>query len=152
MSLAPELFSKGWLKSRFTASWTDEQYSQAQAQWSKALGLTKKLFDGGALLTVGTDTPTPYVIPGVSYHEELQLLTDAGISPTGLLRMATANGAMAVGREKEFGQVRAGMRADLVVLRANPLENIKNATQIELVIKDGTTYDPRRLLKDETYE
>lgn len=149
MSFAPELFTKGWPRGRFTASWTHDQYLQAQAQWSKALAFTEKMFDNGVLLTVGTDTPTPYVIPGVSYHEELKLLADAKIGPADLLRMATVNGAKAIGREKEFGKVKTGMRADLVVLKNDPLETVENFKQIELVIKEGVVYDPQKLLKDE---
>ncbi len=145
-NLAPEMFLKGWPKGSFTASWSTEQYRQAQAQWPKVLSLTKKLFDRGVILTVGTDTPSPWIIPGVSYHEELQLLADAGIPPTDLLRMATANGAAALGRENEFGSIKTGMRADLVVLTANPLDDIKNARRVELVIKGGVFYEPRRLL------
>jgi imidazolonepropionase-like amidohydrolase len=146
IGLAPELFSRGWPKGSFTASWTDEQYRQAQAQWPKEQALTKLLFDRGVLLTVGTDTPTPWIIPGVSFHEELQLLTDAGISVKDVLRMATLNGARALGREKSTGVVKAGMRADLVVLRANPLENIRNTREIELVIQGGKLHDPRSLI------
>jgi len=145
LGLAPEMFARGWPKGSFTASWTDEQYRQAQAQWPKALALTKLFFDRGVLLTVGTDTPTPWIIPGVSFHEELRLLADAGIPARDVLRMATANGARALGREKEIGAVKPGMRADLVVLRANPLADIGNARKIELVIQRGAVHQPRVL-------
>jgi imidazolonepropionase-like amidohydrolase len=137
------MFARGWAKGSFTASWKDEQYRQAQAQWPKALALTKLLFDRGVLLTVGTDTPTPWIIPGVSFHEELRLLADAGIPARDILRMATANGARALGREKEIGALKPGMRADLVVLRANPLADIGNTREIELVIQGGTVHQPQ---------
>lgn len=146
MSLAPEAFRRGWPKGIFTASWTDDQYRQAQARWPKMLALTKLLFDRGVLLTVGTDTPTPWIIPGVSFHEEMALLAEAGIPAKEVLRMATANGARALGKEKSIGAVAAGMRADLVVLRANPLEDIKNTREIEWVVKGGKTHAPRDLL------
>jgi imidazolonepropionase-like amidohydrolase len=145
MGQAPEAFARGWPKGSFTSSWKDEEYRQAQAQWPKLLAWTKRMYDGGVLLTVGTDTPTPWIIPGVSFHEELQLLKDAGIPEKGLLRMATVNAARALGREKEIGAVRPGMRADLVVLRANPLEDIRNAREIEHVVHDGNLFDPREL-------
>ncbi len=146
MGLAPEAFRRGWPKGIFTASWTDDQYRQAQARWPKMLGLTKLLFDCGVLLTVGTDTPTPWIIPGVSFHEEMALLVDAGIPTKDVLRMATANGAQALGKEKSIGAVGAGMQADLVVLRANPLEDIKNTREIEWVVQGGKVHDPRDLL------
>ncbi len=144
--LVPAVFRRGWPKGSFTASWTKEQYQRAQMQWPKLLAFIKLLHDRGVLLAVGTDTPTPWIIPGVSYHEELQLLAAAGIAARDVLRMATHNGALALGREEEIGTVAAGKRADLVVLRANPLDNIKNSQNIALVIKAGRIHDPRRLL------
>lgn len=146
MSLAPEAFRRGWPKGIFTASWTDDQYRQAQARWPKMQALTKLLFDRGVLLTVGTDTPTPWIIPGVSFHEEMALLAEAGIPAKDVLRMATANGAKALGKEKSIGAVAAGMRADLVVLRANPLEDIRNTREIEMVLQGGKTHAPKDLL------
>ena len=146
MGLAPEAFRRGWPKGSFTASWPDEQYRQAQARWPKMQALTKLLFDRGVLLTVGTDTPTPWIIPGVSFHEEMALLAEAGIPAKDVLRMATANGAQALGKEKSIGAVEAGMRADLVVLRANPLEDVKNTREIEWVVQGGKVHAPRDLL------
>lgn len=146
IGLVPEGVRRGWPKGSFTASWTDDQYRQAQAQWPKMQGLTKLLFDWGVLLTVGTDTPTPWIIPGVSFHEEMALLADAGIPAKDVLRMATANGAKALGKEKSIGAVEAGMRADLVVLRADPLSDIRNAREIETVIQGGRIYEPGKLL------
>lgn len=146
MELVPEGVRRGWPKGSFTASWTDDQYRQAQTQWPKMQGLTKLLFDRGVLLTVGTDTPTPWIIPGVSFHEEMQLLAHAGIPAKDVLRMATANGARALGKEKLIGAVEPGMRADLVVLRADPLVDIRNTREIETVIQDGKVYDPAKLL------
>ena len=136
LALAPEMFRRGWPKGSFTASWTDEQFQLAKAQWPKMQALTKRLFDRGVLLTVGTDTPTPWIIPGLSFHEELELLHDTGIPPADLLRMAPWNGARALGKE-DRGAVKPGLRADLVVLRANPLAEIRNTREIELVIQGG---------------
>ena len=146
IGLVPELLRKGWPKGSFTSSWTEEQYRQAQTTWPKMLALTKLLHDRGVLLTVGTDTPTPWIIPGVSFHEELGLLRDAGIPAKDVLRMATLNGAKALGMAESIGAVKAGMRADLVVLRANPLEKIENTREIERVIQGGRIYEPRELI------
>jgi imidazolonepropionase-like amidohydrolase len=147
LELAPEVFRKGWPKGSFTAAWSTEQYQAAQAQWPKLLAFTKLLSDRGVLLTVGTDTPTPWIIPGVSYHEEMQLCAGAGIPAKAVLRMATSNAATALGRENEIGAVAPGRRADLVVLRENPLDSIQNTQKIALVIKSGKIYDPRLLLQ-----
>lgn len=146
IGLAPEAFRRGWPKGSFTSSWTDDQYRQAQARWPRMQALTRLLFDRGVLLTVGTDTPTPWIIPGVSFHEEMALLAEAGIPAKDVLRMATANAARALGKEMSIGAVEAGMRADLVVLRANPFEGIRNTREIEMVVQGGRTYAPKDLL------
>lgn len=146
LGLLPELLRKGWSKGSFTSSWKAEQYRQAQTTWPKLLSLTKLLHDRGVLLTVGTDTPTPWIIPGVSFHEEMGFLRDAGIPAKDVLRMATLNGAKALGMAESIGAVKPGMRADLVVLRANPLEKIENTREIEWVIQGGKIYEPRELI------
>jgi imidazolonepropionase-like amidohydrolase len=100
--------------------WTAVQYAAAKAQWPKLLALVKLMYDRGVLLTAGTDSPFPGIIPGISFHEELRLLAKAGIPPAGILRMAIINGAVALRRDSQIGTVEPGKRADLVVLRANP--------------------------------
>ncbi|MGH7495625.1 MAG: amidohydrolase family protein [bacterium] len=145
--LAPEVFRRGWSKGSFTAGWDTTQYQAAQAQWPKLLAFTKLLHDRGVLLTVGTDTPTPWIIPGASYHEEMQLCAEAGIPSKEVLRMATSNAAVALGRENEIGTVAPGKHADLVVLGENPLDTIQNTQKIALVIKAGKIYEPRLLLQ-----
>lgn len=89
------------------------------------------------LLTAGTDTPFPWIIPGVAFHEELRLLASAGIPVPEVLRMATINGARALRRDAEIGTVETGKRADLVVLEANPLADIANAARIAIVVQAG---------------
>ena len=97
-------------------------------------------------MTVGTDTPGPWIVPGSSYHDELQLLREVGISNQDVLKMATVNGAKALKLEKEIGLVKAGTKANLVVLKANPLADIRGTREIEFVIKSGTVYSPQELL------
>lgn len=147
-SLVPEMIRDGWRQSAFTSDWTEEDYRRAKAAWPTVLGLTKRLFDRGVLLTAGSDLPNPGVIPGVSFHEELQLLTDTGIPPLDVLQIATANGAVALGINDETGTVEPGKRADLVVLTANPLVNIHNTRAIEWIILGGTLLKPDSLLSE----
>lgn len=118
-------------------------------QLPKLLALVKLMYDRGVLLTAGTDSPFPWIIPGVSFHEELRLLAEAGIPPAGVLRMATINGAVALRRDSEIGIVEPGKRADLVVLRAKPLENIGNTEQIEWVIQGGLVFGRKQILNGE---
>jgi imidazolonepropionase-like amidohydrolase len=146
LRLAPKQYRDGWRKGSFTADWSDEDYSAAQTQWPKVLAFVRRLYDSGVLLTVGTDSPTPWTIPGVSFHQELLLLHDAGISNLEVLRMATYNGSVSLGKEEEFGSIKNGMRADLVVLTANPLEDLRHTRAIESVIQNGVVHEADELL------
>ena len=147
LELMPELYRRGWPKGSFTASWTAADHQMARKQWPKLLALTGRLHAGGVPLTVGTDTPTPWIIPGISFHEELELLASAGIPPADLLRMATLNAAIALRREGKQGEIRPGQRADLVVLGANPLEDIRHTRAIRAVMKAGRLHEPEDLLE-----
>ncbi len=146
--LAPAMIVEGWRQGTFTFDWTGDDYTRAKAAWPKVLGLTKRLFDRGILLTAGSDLPNPWVIPGVSFHEELQLLADAGIPPLDVLQIATANGARALGIDAEAGTIEVGKRADLVVLAANPIDDIRNTRSIEWVMLGGVAFKPERLLAE----
>jgi imidazolonepropionase-like amidohydrolase len=80
----------------------------------------------GVRLLVGTDAPVPVVLPGFSEREELQDLVTAGLTPYEALRAATANAAEFLKQRGEFGVIVEGSRADLVLLEANPLEDVRN--------------------------
>lgn len=88
------------------------------------LQLTNSLHVEGAPILLGTDTPNPFVIPGFSIHEELRNLLTAGLSPYESLRAGTVNAAKFLEAEKEFGTIEPGKRADLILLGANPLEDV----------------------------
>jgi imidazolonepropionase-like amidohydrolase len=137
-SMAPPKLWDGFARRSNTADWTPEQYRAARRQWPKLLALVKLMYDRGVPLTVGTDTPFPWIIPGVSFHEELRLLAAAGIPVAAVLRMATINAGVAL--QQNIGSVEAGKEADLVALTANPLEALENTERIEIVIKAGKIY------------
>jgi imidazolonepropionase-like amidohydrolase len=132
----------GWERGSFTADWKDEDYAAGQDAYPRLVRLIRTLFDNGVPLVVGTDTPTPWTIPGVSFHQELALLKETGVSNADVLRMATINGARALGLDKEVGRVALGYQADIVVLRANPLDDLANARSIERVVNDGRVLEP----------
>ena len=98
------------------------------------------MYDRGVLFTAGTDTPFPWIVPGVSFHEELRLLADAGIPVAAVIRMATLNAGIAL--KQNIGTVEPGKEADLVILAANPLVSLQNTERIEIVIKAGRLYTP----------
>lgn len=106
----------------------------------------RKVVDAGILVVSGTDTSVPGVLLGVSSQMELVLLVEAGLTPTEALRAATINAAKMLGRENDQGTVEVGKLADLVVLDADPLANIRNISKIYRVIKGGVIYDPAQLL------
>jgi imidazolonepropionase-like amidohydrolase len=102
----------------------------------------KRVFDAGVPVVLGTDTGFFGVFLGVATQIELELLVEAGLTPAEALRTATISGARMIGKERDLGTVEAGKLADLVILDANPLDDIRNITRIHKVIKGGVQYDP----------
>ena len=102
---------------------------------------------GGTLLA-GLD-PTGYggVIAGYGDQREVELLVESGFSPVQAIRVATMNGARFLGEEKSIGSVEAGKAADLVLVRGDPAEHIRDIENVEVVFKDGVGYDPAKLVK-----
>jgi imidazolonepropionase-like amidohydrolase len=112
------------------------------------LRTTKALYDAGGTLTLGTDNPSRgEYLAGFSAHRELHALVLAGIPPAAALRIATANGARAMNVASTLGTIEPGKLADLVVVRGDPLADIRNTRHVQLVLKDGVVYDPQALLK-----
>jgi imidazolonepropionase-like amidohydrolase len=114
---------------------------QNQYLWSKVLQLTKILYDHGVTIMSGTDIPNFGFIPGVSLHHELELLVKAGINPLNVIKIATSNGAEALGILDDVGTIEAGKQADMIILNANPIRNIRNIGAIEGVIEDGQLFN-----------
>ena len=110
----------------------------------------KKLHDTGGqdLIIVGTDEPVyTTLLPGFAYHRELFALSDAGLPNISILKAATINGAKALGISDKIGSIERDKLADLLIVKGNPLEDIKAARDIELVVKGGVAYYPKILLK-----
>ncbi|TVT37392.1 amidohydrolase family protein [Hymenobacter setariae] len=102
------------------------------------LDIVRKLHAAGVGFLAGTDMPAGVdLIPGASLHLELQRFVAAGFTPLEALQTATLNPAKYYHRLQDFGSVQAGRLADLVLLSANPLENIANTRKITGVLTDG---------------
>jgi imidazolonepropionase-like amidohydrolase len=102
------------------------------------LDIVRKLHAANVPFLAGTDTPAGVdVLPGISLHLELQRFVAAGFTPLEALQTATLNPAVFYNRRSDFGTVETGRIADLVLLQANPLENIANTRKIAGVIADG---------------
>ena len=89
----------------------------------------------------GTDLANPYIYPGFSLHDELATLVALGFTPLEALRAATLDPARFLGAGDSLGAVATGKRADLVLLEANPLEDIRNTSRIVAVVADGRLYE-----------
>jgi imidazolonepropionase-like amidohydrolase len=100
------------------------------------------VFDAGVPVVLGTDSGFTGVMLGVSTHLELELLVEAGLKPEEALRTATINAARMIGREKDLGSIEPGKLADLVILDADPLVDIRNVARIYRTLKGGVPYEP----------
>ncbi len=119
----------------------------------------------GGRVTVGSDSGFIFQLYGFAYIRELELLREAGFNPLEVIRSATLYGAEALGMDKEIGSVEVGKLADLIVIDANPLKNLKclygtgaiklndeNIVErvggVKYTIKDGIVFDAKQLLSD----
>jgi len=95
------------------------------------------LHEAGAGILLGTDAAQAYHIPGFAVHEELAYLVEAGLSPYEAIESGTRNTAVAMGKSDEFGTIEIGKRADLILLEANPLEDVSNVQKRNGVMLRG---------------
>ncbi len=112
--------------------------------------LAKSLNDANVNLLAGSDSGAfnSYTYPGVSLHKELEALVASGISTLHALKTSAYNGAHFLKKDRDHGSIAIGKVSDLVVLNANPLEDIKNSRKIFRVIKGNTIYDPQEITKN----
>jgi imidazolonepropionase-like amidohydrolase len=118
-----------------------ENTALSKPEFQKDLQLVAAMQKAGVGILAGTDTGNPYCIPGFALHDELKLLVQAGLTPLQALQAATTNPAQFIANENDFGAVRPGKLANLVLLDANPLDAIANTTKIRAVILDGQFFD-----------
>lgn len=111
------------------------------ADWS--LSLVGRMDEAGVPIGAGTDTPIRLAIPGESLHRELELLVEAGLAPAEALAASVRAPARFMGIEDRLGRIAAGQLADLVLLEANPLEDIRNTRRIVGVVSQGRYRVPR---------
>jgi len=118
-------------------------------RYEVALPNLKKLEDAGVTIAAGTDAGNIGTIHGPALFREFQLMKEAGLTPMQIPQCATANAAKLFGGQTgtHIGHLENGYFADLVILNSNPLDNIKNASDIETVIKNGVTYPVGSILR-----
>lgn len=96
--------------------------------------------EAGGRIVLGSDQSS-----GPASHRELELMVEGGIAPLEVIRIATLNAAVFLGRERDLGSVEEGKLADLVLLDADPLSDISNAQRVVMVVKGGSPIDRDRL-------
>ncbi len=148
---APPETAANWRRSRhpYSAGWQAEAIAEAKRAFPLMVRMIGEFHERGVLLTAGTDYMNPWMTPGVAFHRELELLASAGIPPLDVLRIATRNGAEALGIINDVGTIEEGKRADLVVLTADPLKAITNTRKIERIFLKGRSFRPTQLLRPE---
>jgi imidazolonepropionase-like amidohydrolase len=116
---------------------TAESSTRQRMLFQKKLELIMAMHRAGVKMLAATDALVWYVFPGFSIHDELELFVKAGLTPMEALQTATRNPAIYLGLIDMLGTVEKGKKADLVLLEANPLENISNTKRITAVIVGG---------------
>jgi imidazolonepropionase-like amidohydrolase len=113
-----------------------------QDYFNRNLQMVGALHRAGVPFLAGTDAaPGVYIMPGFSLHDELANFVEAGFTPIESLQTATSNPARFLGMEASFGSIEPGKTADMVLLSANPLDNIANTRTIKAVIANGRLFD-----------
>jgi hypothetical protein len=115
--------------------------------YKRSLEEVRKMHRAGVQLLAGTDHPFPFCFPGFSLHDELALLVEAGLTPLEALQTATLNPARYLERLADLGTIEKGKLADLVLLDANPLDDIKNTQRISAVVVRGKVLRKQALEK-----
>lgn len=124
---------------------TAEEWAAKRRLFARLLEIVGDLNEAGALILAGTDTPNWYLYPGFSLHGELEVLVEAGLTPLEALQAATLNAAVFLEATDSLGTIEVGKAADLVLLDANPLADIRNTQRIQAVILRGEVYSRAEL-------
>ena len=123
----PPNMVKGWIEAhenRLKSPQLDVAMGRRVAD--NRMQILKALHDGGVRILMGTDAPQQFSVPGFSLHRELSEMREAGLTPYQILESGTRNVGAYFSAKDDFGTVAAGKRADLLLVDANPLDNIGN--------------------------
>jgi imidazolonepropionase-like amidohydrolase len=115
-----------------------------RAEIPELIKTVSKMYQDSVTLLAGTDIAGTRV-PGFSLHQELEQFVAAGLSPASALKTATVNPASVLGLSTDFGSIEPGKIADLVILEADPLADIKNTAKIAGVILRGKYLSRKKL-------
>lgn len=124
-----------------TGIYTVEDFANGKLVFDRHLELVGELHRAGVPLMAGTDLVVPFIFPGSSVHDELELFVRAGLTPMEALQTATQNPARYLGLQDVLGTIETGKIADLVFLSADPLEDIRNTKEVWAVVLNGELLD-----------
>jgi hypothetical protein len=142
----PASIRKGWDDPRVEFERTSkEDLETARLDFERGMNIVAAMKRGGAEILAGTDTGDPQTVAGFSLHDELALLVRAGLTPLEAIQAATRNAARCLGVENRFGTIEKGKAADLVLLDADPLADIRNTRKISTVVLRGKAYSRAQL-------
>ena len=133
----PGIVQGGWVRRARDLTPADSMVVRSYFSFERTNDLKK----AGVQLLAGTDAAQAFVFPGFSLHQELELLVHSGLTPLEALRTATYNPAEFINALDSLGTVSRGKLADLVLLGANPLTDIRNTRRISAVIANGRVFD-----------
>ncbi len=139
------------LETLYAANRTAEEISHQHQMWAWRQRFVRELFAHEVPILAGTDTGTPYSVPGFALHDELEHLVNAGATSRQALYAATVEPAKFLGLAADLGTVEPRKIADLVVLDADPLKDIRNTRKIHSVVTRGRVISPaqrQRMLAD----
>lgn len=129
MRYIPPGMREAWRQAKHNFQNDENFWPNAQEFVELRRKLTRELHAAGAPIVLGSDAPQWFNVPGFSIHHELRMMVDAGLTPYEVLTTGTRNAGVYFGLEDEFGTIAPGLRADLILLEANPLNDIGNVQQ-----------------------
>lgn len=145
-ALRGEMSELRYMPTQVVASWVRAVDQRNQSMRDPAGGrrvvelrreILRALHEGGATILLGTDSPQLFSVPGFSTHREMELMVEVGMTPYEVLRTGTWNIAEHFGELETAGTVEPGKRADLILLEANPLADVRNVARRAGVVVDG---------------
>ena len=139
LNILPETSEIAWKKRISKISLDQSKQMKDYTDWSK--NMVKFMHENDIKFMAGTDTPIGFLVPGLSLHQEIQELNEAGLNTLEALQTATINPSIYFNLQDSLGRIKNNYVADLIILAKNPLEDIRNTKSILAVIKDGNYLD-----------
>jgi imidazolonepropionase-like amidohydrolase len=149
LEAAPTEFLK-YVPASIRSQWKEqgtsaEQLAEYKRDAAQGPVTVRQMHEAGVRFLAGSDGPDPMIVPGFSLHRELELLVECGFTPLQALQTATLNPSQFLGMGEKYGTVEKGRVADLVLLDANPLTDIRNTTKIAGVMVEGEYHSREEL-------